>query len=136
MEYTASQKISQPLTNHILQQLTTYPAHIKEEQHAAKATNYRLKCHQFQQSASDLSTLSPFLQRAMTLAQKKGASSWLTALLINEFGFAPHKGAFRDALALRYGWLPLHAPTSCACGDSFTMHGTYPILSKGRVFLH
>ena len=31
------------------------------------------------------------------------------------------KGAFWDALALRYGWLPLHAPTTCACGNSFTM---------------
>ena len=57
----------------------------------------------------------------MTLAQEKGASSWLTTLPINEFGFALHKGAFRDALALRYGWLPLHVPTTCACGNSFTM---------------
>ena len=67
----------------------------------------------------------------MTLAQEKGASSWLTTLPINEFGFALHKGAFRDALALRYGWLPLHAPTTCACGNSFTMEH---ILScpKGR----
>ena len=50
-----------------------------------------------------LSTLSPPLQQAMTLAQEKGASSWLTTLPINELGFALHKGAFRDALALRYG---------------------------------
>ena len=113
MEYTASQKISQPLTNHILQQLTTYPAHIKEEQHAAIATNYRLKRHQLQQSASDLSTLSPSLQRAMTLAQEKGASSWLTALLINEFGFALHKGAFWDALGCLF-MPPHHAPVVTA----------------------
>ena len=97
-------------------------AHIKEEQLGAKATNYRLKRHQLQQSASDLlSTLSPSLQRALTLAQEKGASSWFTALPINEFGFALHKEAFRDALALQYGWLPLHAPTTCACGNSFNM---------------
>ena len=93
VEYTASQKIAQPLTNHILQQLTTYPVHIKEKQLASKAANYRLKRHQLQQTASDLlsTLLPPHLQQAMTLAQEKGASSWLTTLPINEFGFALHK---------------------------------------------
>ena len=57
----------------------------------------------------------------MELAQEKGASSWLTALPVEEFGFALHKGAFRDALALRYGWPPIHTPTVCACGDSFSV---------------
>ncbi len=42
------------------------------------------------------------LKRAMKLAQEKGASSWLTALPIEEFGFTLHKRAFQDALALRY----------------------------------
>ena len=141
VEYTASQKIVQPLTNHILQQLTTYPPHIKEKQLAAKAANYRLKRHQLQQTASNLlSTLSPPLQRAMTLAQEKGTSSWLTTLPINEFGFALHKGAFQDALALRYGWLPLHAPTTCACGNSFTMEhilscpkGVFPSIRHNEI---
>ena len=55
----------------------------------------------------------------MTLAQEKGTSSWLTTLPINEFGFALYKGAFQDALALRYGWLPLHAPTT-KCGVLIT----------------
>ena len=103
VEYINSQKISQPLTNYILQPLTTYSAHIKEEQLAAKTTNYRLKHHRLQQTSSDLlSTISPPLQRAMTLAQEKGASSWLNTLPIKEFSFALHKGAFQDALAL-YG---------------------------------
>ena len=42
----------------------------------------------------------------MDLAQEKGASSWLTTLPLKEFNFALHKGAFRDAVALRYGWQP------------------------------
>ena len=50
------------------------------------------------------------LQRAMELASEKGASSWLTALPLAEFGFSLHKGAFRDAVALRYGWLPPQSP--------------------------
>ena len=32
-----------------------------------------------------------------------------------------HKSAFQDAIALRYGWLPLCTPTYCACGISFSV---------------
>ena len=37
-------------------------------------------------------------QRSMDLAQERGASSWLTSLPIQEFGFALHKRAFQDPL--------------------------------------
>ena len=57
----------------------------------------------------------------MDLCQEKGASNWLTVLLIEEYGFTLHKTAFRDALALRYGWLPANMPTSCACGVTFSV---------------
>ena len=57
----------------------------------------------------------------MDLVQEKGASSWLTALPIDEFGFTLHKSAIRDALALRYGWPPSRTPTTCACGSNFSV---------------
>ena len=53
----------------------------------------------------------------MDLAQERGASTWLTSLPIEEYGFSLHKGAFLDAVALRYGW----EPSSCACGEKFTI---------------
>ena len=85
-------------------------------------SNRILKHQQLKQLASALfSSLPPPLHRAMSLAQEKGASTWLTSLPIKEFGFALHKGAFRDSLALRYGWPPLRAPTACACGRNFNM---------------
>ena len=31
-----------------------------------------------------------------------------------------HKGAFTDALALRYGWVPSRTPVNCVCGTSFS----------------
>ena len=40
---------------------------------------------------------------------------------IDEYGFALHKSAFQDALALHYGWLPLCTPTHGACGTSFSV---------------
>ena len=119
---TAQPQISQPLTNQILHQIPTYPPHIKEEQLAAKTSNKNLKHQQLKELASAiLSSLPSPLQLDMSLAQEKGASTWLTSLPIEEFGFSLHKRAFRDALALRYGWPPLLVPTTCACGKSFNM---------------
>ena len=59
------------------------------------------------------------LQRAVTLAKEKGSSSWLTALPLAEHSFTLHKGAFHDALALRYSWTPPKLPAKCDCGSSF-----------------
>ena len=61
------------------------------------------------------------LQRAMAATQEKGASSWLSTLPIQEHGFCLHKGAFRDALCLRYGWCPQLLPSHCVCGNKFTV---------------
>ena len=61
------------------------------------------------------------MQLATDLAREKGASSWLTALPLEEYGFALHKTAFRDAIALWYGWPPLQIPTNCVCGHSFSV---------------
>ena len=60
-------------------------------------------------------------RRAVDLASESGASSWLTSLPLTEFGFTLHKSAFRDALTLRYGWLPSHIPTHCERGAKFTI---------------
>ena len=61
------------------------------------------------------------MQLAMDLAQEKGAFSWLTALPLEEHGFILHKSAFRDAMALRYGWVPSQNPLHCVYGQPFTI---------------
>lgn len=69
---------------------------------------------------TDLSSrLSSSLQLSVMLSKDKGASSWLGARPVQEHGFSLHKGAFRDALALRYGWEPPNLPSHCACGSAF-----------------
>ena len=60
--------------------------------------------------------LPPTMKKAAGLAQEKGASAWLTVLPIEEHGFALHKGAFRDAMTLRYRWQPHGMLTVCICG--------------------
>ena len=80
------------------------------------------------------------LARAVHLAKLKGASSWLTVLPISDHDFALHKSAFRDALALQYGWLPARLPLKCICGEDFTVdhamncpHGGLPSLRHNEL---
>ena len=53
-----------------------------------------------------MSELPKDLHHAVSLAQEKVAFSWLSSSSIQEHDFALYKGAFHDALALRYGWTP------------------------------
>ena len=56
----------------------------------------------------------------------------MTSLPILEYGHALHKGAFRDALALHYGWLPTGVPSECVCGKVFSVeHALSCICSRG-----
>ena len=61
--------------------------------------------HQSQVDATQsiLTHLPPTLCRAIKYCQEKGASSWLSALPIKQYGFALHKAEFTDALRLCYG---------------------------------
>ena len=62
------------------------------------------------------------MQRAMTVASEKGASSWLLTMPIADHGFDLHKGAFRDALCLPlYGWRPHLLPSHCVCSQRLTI---------------
>ena len=80
------------------------------------------------------------MQRAVLAAEEKGASSWLTALRLADFGFSLSKSDFRDALHLRYGWTPPRLPTACVCGQPFHVdhalscsHGGYLGLRHNEV---
>lgn len=75
-----------------------------------------------------------------TSHKKKGDSSWLTSLPLKEFGFTLHKGAYRDAIALHYGWQPSYCPSSCACGSNVSVErtlscpkGSFPTICHNEV---
>ena len=74
------------------------------------------------------------------MAQEKGSSSWLAALPFERFGFMLHKGAFWDALCLRYGWQLRLMPERCRCGAPFEInhmlvcrHGGYPMIRHNEL---
>ena len=121
-EYLDSVRLSSPLSDLILLQQPDYPWEALDAQISTKQTIYKeRKANAISAADAIKATASGPLRYAMTLAQEKGASAWLTSLPIEEFGFALHKGAFRDALALRYGWLPSNLPSLCACGTHFSV---------------
>ena len=64
--------------------------------------------------------LPPQLKRCVDLAKEKGSSSWLSVLPLEDHGFYLHKGEFRDALCLRYGWQLGSTPLTCSCGAQFS----------------
>jgi len=97
-----------------------------------------------QQQASRVSELTPLLPDnlccVVQLSSEKGASSWLSVCSIEEHDFVLHKGAFRDALCLRYGWLLNGLLAKCVCGHGFTIDhamncssGGFPILCNNEL---
>ena len=83
---------------------------ILQKQHVLQRKEEEQKAEDF------ISRLPQDCRRAAKLALEKGASSWLTALPLDGHGVRLHKGAFRDALSLRYSWAPSHLPSTCMCG--------------------
>ena len=121
-QHNTSMKITAPLVALILRQSHTYPSEAKAKQMKSKNNARTLRRQLERTAATELQGKLPTrLQRAMIASTEKGASSWLSSLPIDEHGFSLHKGAFRDALCLRYGWRPQHLPSHCVCGHQFTV---------------
>ena len=109
-----STRLTRPLVDLILQKSTSLPFEVIEAQSTAR----REIRHKVKQSQSALcnklfTKLPASLQRSMEVASETGAYTWLSMLPIQEHGFALHKGAFRGALCLRYGWKPSLLPSTC-----------------------
>ena len=89
---------------------------------------------------STVSNSPPPLHWVVECCTEKGASSWLSALPLKEYGFALHKGEFIDAICLRYGFIPSRLPTYCVCGKDFTLyhalscpHEAFPIVWHNEI---
>ena len=131
IQHQSSEHITAPLISLILQQSHTYPQEAKAEQLRAKEQAVKLRKQRDATTATELKDKLPNnMKKAMEASTEKGASSWLATLPITEHGFALHKGDFRDALCLRYGWRPSHLPSHCICGQNFTVEHAL-ICSRG-----
>ena len=63
-------------------------------------------------------------RRAIEEAREEGASSWLSALPLEELGFVLDKGEFRDALRPRYARELRELSSQCRCGQQHNVNQT------------
>ena len=140
-EHNASLEVTAPLVEAICEQHGEYNVDTMAQQQQCKVKVKSKKRRAQMAAANSLHPQLPQkLQKLMEVAKEKGSSSWLVALPIESHGFSLHKGAFRDALCLRYGWQPPLLPTTCACGKSFTIDhalncptGGFPIVRHNEI---
>ena len=105
----------------ILQQSTTYPISCQESQRDCKRRAIKHKRELKQNRVLDLVNKLPTSYRAKKPCPSSVKKVHRAALPLSEDGYALHKGAFRDALCLRYGWPPPLLPSHCVCEHSFTV---------------
>ena len=125
----------------ILKQSTTYPLSCTLAQQDAKKTSTAARRLAEKDSHTHLLRTLPLrLRRILEASSEKGSSSWLTALPLTSDGFALHKGDFRDAFCLRFGWQPSSLPLVCICGKPFTVEhalscscGGYPSIRHNEL---
>ncbi len=60
------------------------------------------------------------IKRSLQQITEPGASSWLGALPLTEYGFNLNKGEFQDALCIRYAKPLNNLPDTCPCGSRFS----------------
>ena len=139
-EFQISELVSAPLVALIVLQENVYSVDqhelrkIKADARAAKLKNKEERIKELRKAFK-----AP-QQRAIDLAMEKGASTWLSVLPIEEHGFSLHKGAFRDALCLRYAWQIPRVPQKCVCDRKFDVNhamicprGGFPTLRHNEV---
>ncbi len=138
--FQTSEKMTSPLTEIILSQDQTKDvdatkiATLKKE--IRKANRLRNE-----QKADTIHNQLPLqLKRQIDLAKERGSSSWLSVLPLSDQGFHLHKGEFRDAICLRYGWTLPNTPRLCNCGKAFqidhamTCHmGGFPTIRHNEI---
>ena len=120
-QQTISKAVCQPLVDAIKQDgdvsmATHDQRNIKQQLRAQRQVHIK-------EEAEAIIAVLPETQRKCALsAQEKGTSSWLGALPIKHLGFSLHKGAFWDAVCLRYGWDLRLTPLKCRCGEGFEVN--------------
>ena len=72
-------------------------------------------------------------RRAPDLTTEKGSSMWPMSLPLKEIGLSLNKREFWDGLGLRYDWHIADIPSTCLCGEPFTIDCTMICMRGGFV---
>ena len=119
-EYASSVKVTKPLVEQIVSQSHQLPEDSLTKLAQQEVRSERSK--ELEHRAERIKEMAPRkTQRALDLATEKGSSACLTVLPLQDLGFNLNKREFRDAVKLRYDWPVEDIPSTCACGEAFTV---------------
>ena len=114
--YKFSYKLSRPLVNLILQQCDSLPHDVIDSQCFILKQLFQAKHQNQVDTAESVLARSPIsVRQALVCCKEKGASSWPSAIPIEQHGFALHKTDFTDALYMFTLWLVSITPTISLC---------------------
>ena len=140
LNFQASEKMTSPLVEIILSQDQTKDVDATKIATLKKEIRVSNRQRNEKQADTVYNQLPPQLKRQVALAKERGASSWLSVLPLSDQGFHLHKGEFRDAICLRYGWTLPNTPRLCNCGKTFqidhamTCHmGGFPTIRHNEI---
>ena len=104
VEYNNSLRATDQLTNNINSQTHEYNIDRNLEKEIEQKIRKERKERQEKLLAETRKSMTQEELRANDIAQKKGASSWLSALPLETEGYTLSKREFYDAIQLRYVW--------------------------------
>ena len=119
-EYEASIRVTAPLVKQIEAQALELPD--DDDIRKLQQQNRRENDNYLRERLEEVkSALPDDIKRAADLAAEKGASSWLTVIPLKDMNFTLNKREFKDAVHLRYDWHIVDTPSTCICGDTFSV---------------
>ena len=138
--YADSLHVSKSITDNVYNQIESMQVNfddIKARKHFVENEKTRREKESAESIAESLSSEK---KRRLECITESGASSWLTALPLQRYGFFLDKQSFRDALFLRYGFRLSNLPATCVCGFTFSVehalscgHGGFVIMRHNDV---
>jgi len=114
-EYSNSLNANTKLTDSILRQLTTLVTNEEDDKATKTAISSANRTRHELLQAQLKRDLPPKIGATIDPACEKGASSWLTTLPYEEYGFVLNKRGFKDAVALRYELPIANKARVCLC---------------------
>ena len=116
--YFASKAITQPLVYCLRSRLKEVPSEVWKEQECIISQVSTLRMQKIKNSTQQVREKFPLdLQGLMDIACERGASVCMAICA----AFDLHKGSFKDAICICYGWYPTLLPSVSVCGTTFLL---------------
>ena len=123
MQFQNSKAITLPLVTVMILQHDQMPDETIPEMNEIKKQKTQERENYLVEKAKNITEGQPLnTAKAGEESKMPGASSWLSALPLEEYGFALNKSEFRDSINLRYNKPLKGLPTTCPCGQRYDMN--------------